>query len=296
MRISPSLRALADVSVIILLCPLIVKASTILSGSTSQVNLEAGSVTLNYPQERHTFSTTIIDLLSTSSHHDILLHLLQRCKLVPSVNLMQGLTLFAPTDDAWESWAKEKEHGPVEADARLAEIILRQQTENVDALLADNILFDTRQLLLFHMLNYTIPLEHANQLDGLNRHPTDRWLARNVSTETTLLYPSRHHHPAGHLPPPHPPWSPEGGTGILGGHGQQMRLFFREDQRAGPSRVQVDLDGQGGAAVWTGWAGNRTADRHRPARGDKYRVGSNGVLIGIDRVLSPPDGLGMLNT
>lgn len=80
----------------------------------------------------------------------------------------------------------------------------------------------------------------------------------------------------------------------MGGHGQQMRLFFDGEEKSGPSRVQVDLDGQGGAGVWTEWTGNRTTSS-RPAAGDKYRIGSNGIVIGVDQVLSPPADLGKSN-
>jgi hypothetical protein len=253
-------------------------------------------------------SITVIDLLSSSTQHSTLLHLLQRCKLVPSVNLMQGLTLFAPTDQAWNTWAKEvqlDEQKGTGAQEDLAKLVLgwrtsRQTGDYVDIEdgFADNIMFDTRQLLLYHILNYTLPLQQSlfdTDPSYSAGHHLPRWIARNsnISTETTLLFPSRHHHPPGNLPPPRPPWAPEGGTGTLGGHAQQIRLL---SDQSGPSSVGVDVTGRGGAGVWTNWEGN-TTDRHpRPVTGDRYRVGSNGVVVGIDRVLDPPVDLGECST
>jgi hypothetical protein len=165
---------------------------------------------------------------------------------------------------------------------------------DIDDGFADNIMFDTRQLLLYHMLNYTLPLQQS-LTDVDPSYPASRglprWIARdsNISTETTLLFPSRHHHPPGNLPPPHPPWAPEGGTGTLGGHAQQIRLLF---DQSGPSSVGVDVTGRGGAGVWTNWEGNTTDKHPRPVAGDRYRFGSNGIVVGIDRVLDPPVDLG----
>jgi uncharacterized surface protein with fasciclin (FAS1) repeats len=300
------------------LLPLIVNGS--LQGSPrSQVGWDSNSAGIKYRNDNairvesnsdvEIRSTTVIDLLSTSAQHTTLLHLLQRCKLVPSINLMQGLTLFAPTDQAWENWAKEKENHNSGTWAGLAQIIFgRPQTDSRtdDTRLADNTLFDTHQLLLYHMLNYTLPLgqhPNQNQLGRTGKKDLSRWVVGNISTETTLLFPLRHHHhrSPGHIPPPHPPWSSEGRTGTLGGHAQQIRLLFDKEDEVGPGRVQVDVRGRGGAGIWTGWEGNITTSTDglgRPVagalsgEGQRYMVGSNGMVIGIDRVLDPPSDLG----
>lgn len=303
------------VTSIIALLPLIVNG-LFQDSPRSRVGWNGSQISMDQDRENESpsvsnidaLSTTVIDLLSSSTQHSTLLHLLQRCKLVPSVNLMQGLTLFAPTDQAWDNWAKEMQldqQKGTDAQEDLARLIhgwrtsrptSRQTSDyvDIDDGFADNIMFDTRQLLLYHMLNYILPLQQSlTDVDSSYpaSHGLPRWIARdsNISTETTLLFPSRHHRPPGNLPPPHPPWAPEGGTGTLGGHAQQIRLLF---DQSGPSSVGVDVTGRGGAGVWTNWAGN-TTDRHpRPVAGDRCRVGSNGIVVGIDRVLDPPVDLG----
>jgi hypothetical protein len=238
-------------------------------------------------------SITVIDILSSSTQHTILLHLLQRCKLIPTLNLMQGVTLFAPTDDAWQTWANQripsgKPHN--DAEFMLSQVILShlksEPTESTG--LADNVLFETHQLLLYHMLNYTLPVEKRSLTAG-RLDDRERWIAGNVSTETTLLFPSRAHHPPSNAPPPHPPWSPLGGTGTLAGEGQKIRLGYDLGESSGPHLVQVNAAGEGGIEVWTRWSGNHT---DKVSHTDRYRLGSNGLVIGLCEVLEAPPDLG----
>jgi solute carrier family 25 carnitine/acylcarnitine transporter 20/29 len=235
-------------------------------------------------------SVTVIDILSSSAEHTILLHLLQRCKLVPTLNLMQGITLFAPTDDAWQAWANQRtatDERHHDAEILLSQIITSYPSSEPDDL-ADNILFETHQLLLYHMLNYTLPVAKHSLTAGTPKQQ-DRWIARNVSTETTLLFPSRTHHPPSNMPPPHPPWSPLGGTGTLGGKGQKLRLNYDFDESCGPNLVQVNAVGNGGIEVWTHWSGNHT---EKDSHNGRYRLGSNGLVIGLRNVLETPPDLG----
>ncbi|KAG8963433.1 hypothetical protein FRC05_004736 [Tulasnella sp. 425] len=54
-----------------------------------------------------TTSTTTIDGLSTDPDYTLLLRLIQRAKLVPTPNKLNGSTLFASTNDAIERHRKE---------------------------------------------------------------------------------------------------------------------------------------------------------------------------------------------
>jgi len=235
-------------------------------------------------------SVTVIDILSSSAEHTILLHLLQRCKLIPTLNLMQGVTLFAPTDDAWQAWANQRTAADEryhDAESLLSQIITSDPSSQSDDL-ADNILFETHQLLLYHMLNYTLPVAKHSSTAGISEQQ-DRWIAGNVSTETTLLFPSRARHPPSNIPPPHSPWSPLGGTGTLGGKGQKLRLGYDFDESYGPNLVQTNAAGDGGIGVWTHWSRNHTG---KESQNDRYRLGSNGLVIGLLSVLETPTNLG----
>jgi uncharacterized surface protein with fasciclin (FAS1) repeats len=118
-------------------------------------------------------ATTVIDILSSSPDHTVLIRLLQRCKLVPTLNMMRGVTLFAPTDEAWQRWATGGD-GADEGDDRDQEQVKmfinnlfhdelsydnNTIDDNDDSELADNVLTKTHQLLLYHILNYTLPFE-----------------------------------------------------------------------------------------------------------------------------------------
>ncbi|KAA1102267.1 hypothetical protein PGTUg99_017191 [Puccinia graminis f. sp. tritici] len=83
---------------------------------------------------RTSTSTTLIDLLSNSTEHTKLLHLIQISRLVPTINSLSSASLFAPTNQAIES-------------AGLSSLSTTQ----------DNLQLELRQTLLYHLLNYTLP-------------------------------------------------------------------------------------------------------------------------------------------
>ncbi|KAF8755931.1 hypothetical protein RHS01_04861 [Rhizoctonia solani] len=56
--------------------------------------------------EEYTFRKTIIDVLSADEDYTLLLKALQRARLVPTLNRINGSTLFAPTNAAIERYAK----------------------------------------------------------------------------------------------------------------------------------------------------------------------------------------------
>src|ERR1700683_950521 len=95
----------------------------------------------------HSTSTTLVDALSADDDYSSLLRLLQRARLIPTLNKLNGSTLFAPTNDA----------------------ISRHPSCN--NALQDNIHEQLRQDLFYHILNYSI---HAlpTQLPEVQVHKT----------------------------------------------------------------------------------------------------------------------------
>jgi solute carrier family 25 carnitine/acylcarnitine transporter 20/29 len=161
-------------------------------------------------------STTLVDALSADTDYTSLLRLLQRARLIPTLNKLNGSTLFAPTNDAI------KRH-PAWHSALTDEI----------APLNDNIHEQLRQDLFYHLLNYSIP--------GLPSQP-------ETQVHKTLLFPRAPiREPPTNEPPPSPPWLPEPG-GMLGGEPQRVRVASRE----GGAWVGVDAYGNGGAQIVKG--------------------------------------------
>jgi uncharacterized surface protein with fasciclin (FAS1) repeats len=232
----------------------------------------------------HEFATTTVDILSSSPNHTIFVHLLQRTKLIPTLNLIPESTIFAPIDEAWRKWSEE-ENGE---DLRLL-LTTMEDTTGEELLLPDNILFHLRQHMLYHILNYTLAApDSAMQSDQ-----------RALTTETTLLYPSRSIMPPSRGPPPHSPWLPQGGTGSLGGRGQKLRVAFN---RSALESIGGKANGSEGVRIWNGWSGVDLQDAGDPADEaqkkkkkktlEGARTASNGVVVGVGSVLSMPKDIG----
>lgn len=255
-------------------------------------------------------SETIVSILSSSTQHTTLIHLLQRSKCIPMLAHIGNGTLFAPTDKAWEEWAtshtppKPNEGGRrylewlgpggIEEWVQPEEILLRRRVE--DGLgedeareELDNQNWALRQHLLYHMLNYTL-------------EPTDLLFSESndITTLTTLLYPLAEEPDHPRVPPPGPPWLPRGGDGMLGGHGQRLRLAGAGSEPGGErGKVGGDWRGDGGISLWDGegWEeeGNVTIQgegkERRKIKGARW--GANGVMIGIEGVLDMPPSIGM---
>lgn len=232
------------------------------------------------------FATTTIDVLSSSPDHSIFIHLLQRTKLIPTLNLITESTVFAPTDDAWRKWSD------TDAGHAVAPLIAKLSGGGPppESILADNILFHLRQHLFYHVLNYT--LEEPQTLK-----PKDNDEQRSLTTETTLLYPAREINPPSPLPPPKSPWLPQDGTGSLGGQGQRLWVAFNA---SGPIVVGCGPDGADGAVVWTDWydeprdmaQGAQGGKKGETRKGMRMRSAGNGVVIGVDSVLPMPVDIG----
>ncbi|KAF9462090.1 hypothetical protein BDZ94DRAFT_1290407 [Collybia nuda] len=167
------------------------------------------------PPTTTTTKTTIVDALSADPDYLSLLLLLQRARLIPTLNRLQGCTLFAPTNDAI------KRHTATNP--------LWRQALLPYSLLTDNVEDQLRQQLFYHLLNYSIPILPDTSL---------------IQTHNTLLFPRKHIEPPSREPPPFPPWLPIPG-GTLGGAPQRLRLSSRDEK----AWVGVDALGKAGTQI-----------------------------------------------
>ncbi len=152
------------------------------------------SLATHHPQfafnsSQHAFSTTLVDKLSEDPDYTTLLRLLQRARLIPTLNRLNGSTLFAPTNDAIQR------HPPL---------------SRLSSLIGDNVNEQLRQELFYHLLNYTIVLPEEN-----------------ILVTKTLHFPHDSPEPPSRDPPPSPPWLPVPG-GSLGGEPQRLRVATRK--------------------------------------------------------------------
>ena len=200
----------------------------------------AHTVAASFDGPVRTTSTTLVDKLSNDSDYSSLLRLLQRAKLIPTLNRLNGSTFFAPTNDAIE---KHRASNSL------------WHTALSDSPLVDNVHEQLRQDLLYHLLNYSISLPQEE----------------NILVTHTLHFPHEQTEPPTHEPPGRPPWMPQPG-GTLGGEPQRLRIAARDSA----VYVGVDTFGKGGAKLVKGEV-------------DAW----NGILLGIDSVLTPPSHLGM---
>ncbi|KAJ7487438.1 FAS1 domain-containing protein [Mycena galericulata] len=160
-------------------------------------------------------SPTLVDALSADPDYTSLLRLLQRARLIPTLNRLNGSTFFAPTNDAIKRHA-------------LWDTIVQDDS----FLVSDNIQEQLRQQLFYHLINYTLP-------------PVPD--APHPQTLKTLHFPRSPLEPPSRDPPPSPPWMPVPG-GSLGSEPQRLRVAAR-DQGAW---VGVDAFGKGGVEIVKG--------------------------------------------
>lgn len=170
-----------------------------------------------------TSSTTLVDALSADPDYTLLIRLLQRSRLIPTLARLNGTTLFAPTNKA------------IERHAAYNSLWGAGLYEDEDYLKPrDNIQEKLRQELLYHMLNGTLP-------------PFPKPEGSTVQVHETLHYPRKPVDPPTGDPPPSPPWIPKPG-GTLGGRPQRLRLSSRGEG----VWVGVDTFGKGGVKVTKG--------------------------------------------
>ena len=161
-------------------------------------------------------SVTLVDTLNADPDYSSLLHLLQKARLIPTLNRLNGSTLFAPTNDAIERHS-------------MTNLLWRNILDSQANRVPDNVQEQLRQQLFYHLLN-----------DSLVGTPTDN----NIQVLKTLLYPRE----PGESPPHDPsPWIPVP-TGSLGSEPQRLRIAAH-DQGA---YVGTDTFGKGGATIVKG--------------------------------------------
>ncbi|PPQ67086.1 hypothetical protein CVT25_005687 [Psilocybe cyanescens] len=164
-------------------------------------------------------SMTLVDALGADPDYSTLLRLLQRTRLIPTLNKLNGSTLFAPTNDAI------KKHS-------LTNSLWFDVLQDDGDFVPDNLQEQLRQQLLYHLLNET-----------LSALPTDD----KVTPYKTLLYPRKPVDPPSREPPPYPPWLPIPG-GTLGGEAQRIRLGAHKES----ANIGVDHFGKNGAKIIKG--------------------------------------------
>jgi solute carrier family 25 carnitine/acylcarnitine transporter 20/29 len=166
-----------------------------------------------------TSATTLVDALNADPDYTSLLRLLQRARLIPTLNRLNGSTFFAPTNDAIKRHRSRNS---------LWDTVLQQEPELV---LNDNVQEQLRQQLFYHLLNYSI-----------SSLPEEK-----TTIHKTLLFPRTPLQPPSRKPPPSPPWMPTPG-GTLGGEPQRLRVATRDDD----AWVGVDAFGKGGSQITKG--------------------------------------------
>lgn len=223
--------------------------------------------------------STPLDVLTSSPDHRIIVRLLQRTRLIPTLLRLiefddgSGLTIFAPTDDALRAEAAD-EASETSIWTR-AMRLLRDEDADKQIEEANNIQEHLRQHLLHHMINYTLPYETTTNLSKKAKSESGPW---RTSVTTPLPIESPHMHSSLHFPtrrglhePSRPgpiPQPPEGPThpgdedqgGLLGGEGQKLRMIWRwrdeqqqdEDKKRDPRGslyINVDAQGRDGVAA-----------------------------------------------
>jgi len=161
-------------------------------------------------------SVTLVDVLNADPDYSSLLRLLQKARLIPTLNKLNGSTLFAPSNDAIERHS-------------VTNLLWRNILDSQDNQVPDNIQEQLRQQLFYHLLN-----------ESLVGTPTDN----NIQVLKTLLYPHKPHEAPSHEPPPYPPWMPNP-SGSLGKDPQRLRIASHNQS----PYVGTDTFGKGGAKI-----------------------------------------------
>lgn len=192
------------------LCDCIPLSLLVLSLSLSTIASQVSWKSHSAPQ-----SDTLVEVLNHDDDYTLLLSLLQRARLIPTLNKLNGSTLFAPTNDAIKRHADKSP-------------LWQSLLSETHSLIPDNVQEQLRQQLFYHLLNYSLP-----------EFPEDS----STLTLKTLHFPQL---PTDSFPhePPSSPWFPIP-HGLLGDQPQRLRLASRD----GSTRVGVDASGNGGAKL-----------------------------------------------
>lgn len=228
-------------------------------------------------------TTHLVDLLSASPDHKLLLAAFQHARLIPTLNRLNGSTLFAPTDDAIR---RERGDSIWAAVASLADNAPRGPEH-------DNLQLALRDTLLYHVLNYTIVPPPPSNSSNSTRPEPHKPLPLDIPTlHETLYYPSlAPYNKSFPAPPtlpgtepnePDPDAPDDQPEGLLHGEGQRLRIIRKspdaEKSKKKESGIWVGVD-------WRGDGGSRVAE-------PQFAV--NGILLSMDAVLHKPADLATL--
>lgn len=262
-------------------------------------------------------SFNLIDLLSQSPDHTILVRLLQRTRLVPTLNRLQefddgsGLTVLAPTNDAF---LRKKQEQIAQRQLALdispnsptfweylvddnSDQHQRQLTSDGSTCIwndgvcmtASNVNAVARQHLLYHVLNYTLPFALSDDTGPHSAREPLPELGR-PQMHTTLHFPSRRMlveptHP-GRVPVP----DEEDHGGLLGHHGQRMRIALVEDKENGKAQLSTFLGAFKSKRKALYFGADEKGRGGAKSLAEDWRS-KNGVIHFIDSVIDLPPSL-----
>lgn len=169
----------------------------------------------------HIASTNVVDLISQDGDLSLFMRLLQRARLVPTLNKLHNVTLFAPTNDALRNRSL--------SDPELHAWLQGEDADSTDDL-QENLQYSLRERLFYHMLNYTGDLSFADPM------------YEGIAYESTLLFPTTHeeHGRPGHVPYPAPQDT------LLGGEGQKLPVSCKDGKLV---KLGVAQDASGGVSI-----------------------------------------------
>lgn len=194
---------------------------------------------------------TLVDILSNQKEYTLLLKIIQRLKLVPALNRLNDVSFFAPTDEAILKSQNS--------------ILYALSQSNEFDILTDNIQFEARQTLYYHILGSTF-----SQRNDYNRQ-----------LYQTLLHPQSPPKNPNH----HSPWLPEPGEGnYLLGDPQLVRISKTNSSQLcyGLEAINIDDD----------YLDDCNSNHAATVNIDKVLQARNGKIYPIDNVINPPSDLG----
>ncbi|KAM0788877.1 hypothetical protein ACM66B_002961 [Microbotryomycetes sp. NB124-2] len=239
-------------------------------------------------------SVKLVDLLSASTNHTLLLSAFQRARLIPTLNRLNGSTLWAPTDEAIQREA-DNERKSSTLEPRVWSLIVDEHGVDTDKHTPDNLQLALRDTLLYHVINYTLfdAPKHSNDsssgdTDGSASFLKHGQLPLSVPTlQETLYHPSLSPFNKSFPAPPSLPGSPpdhgdpdkpHSVEGLLRGQGQRLRVTLQSvNGNTTDVTIGSDAAGQGGA--------NSVGQVQHAA---------NGALVAIDAVLQKPKDIAAL--
>lgn len=240
-------------------------------------------------------SVKLVDLLSASANHTLLLSAFQRARLIPTLNRLNGSTLWAPTNEAIERQAERERRRADELGPRIWSQVVHTDDLRPDSVERDNLQLALRDTLLYHIFNSTLfhpPPERGNESnpDVVQASKADRIPLNIPVLYETLYHPSlspfNKSFPAppslpGSPPDRHDPDKPHDVEGLLRGQGQRVRLVRRLGGKNHVDEISIGIDsrGQGGAKVC-----------------GQTQFANNGALLPIDDVLEKPVDIGERRT